>query len=74
VSTLEAEFITKEAAAAVRAKIDEQTHPAIYYNVNNYLVLNDGGTSHIAVADKEGNAVSLTTTGKYYLAEWYSKG
>jgi len=66
VSTLEAEFITAETAASVRAKIDEDNHPALYYNVNNYLVLNDGGTSHIAVADKDGNAVSLTTTVNLY--------
>ena len=66
VSTLEAEFLQPSTAQAIRGRIDNVTHPAIYYNEANYLVLNDGGTSHIAVVDQEGNAVSLTTTVNLY--------
>lgn len=66
VSILEQEYLKPSTAEAVRAKIDNITHPAIYYNQENYLVLNDGGTSHIAVVDKDGQAVSLTTTVNLY--------
>jgi hypothetical protein len=38
VSTLEKEFLLPSTAADVRAKIDEVTHPAIYYDANNCAV------------------------------------
>ncbi|TFK45646.1 gamma-glutamyltranspeptidase [Heliocybe sulcata] len=67
VSTLEQEFLTEASAEAVRAKIsDSQTFNALYYNVDNYLVLNDSGTSHVAAVDHTGMAVSLTTTVNLY--------
>ncbi|EPQ58687.1 gamma-glutamyltransferase [Gloeophyllum trabeum ATCC 11539] len=67
VSSLEQEFLTEASAEAARAKIsDNQTFNALYYNINNYLVLNDSGTSHVAAVDKTGMAVSLTTTVNLY--------
>ncbi|KAF8587807.1 gamma-glutamyltranspeptidase [Ramaria rubella] len=63
VSTLEAEFLLESTAAAVRARIiDTHNFDDDYYNINNYIVLNDHGTSHLAAADSSGMAVSLTTT------------
>lgn len=47
----------------LRAEIeDDETFSASYYNPSNYSVLIDHGTSHMAVVDGEGNAISLTTT------------
>ncbi|KDQ59696.1 hypothetical protein JAAARDRAFT_175189 [Jaapia argillacea MUCL 33604] len=67
VSVLEQEFLLESTAAAARAKInDSQTYNALYYDTNNYLVVNDSGTSHIAVVDHTGMAVSLTTTVNLY--------
>ena len=40
----------------------ELTLVAAQYNPSNYIVLNDGGTSHLAAADKWGNVISLTTS------------
>ncbi|GJJ11120.1 hypothetical protein Clacol_005351 [Clathrus columnatus] len=63
VSTLEAEFLTEKAAAAFRAKInDTHNFDAQYYDPENFIVLNDHGTSHMAAADGDDMVVSLTTT------------
>lgn len=63
VTELEAYFLTDEVADEVRSKImDNETFPITYYNPENYQVLIDNGTSHMAVIDKDGMAVSLTTT------------
>lgn len=61
-SILEQEYLQPETAAKVRAMIDNVMHPATYYNPEKYIVLNDSGTAHIAVADNDGQVVSLTTT------------
>ncbi|KIJ28652.1 hypothetical protein M422DRAFT_215303 [Sphaerobolus stellatus SS14] len=63
VSTLEAEFLLESTAEAARAKInDTHNFDPSFYNLNNFLVLSDNGTSHMAAVDAAGNAVSLTTT------------
>ncbi|PVU95007.1 hypothetical protein BB561_002135 [Smittium simulii] len=51
----------KEFAAATRKNItDDKTHPYEYYNPE-YSV-EDGGTTHLSVLDKDGMAVSMTST------------
>lgn len=63
VSQLEAYFLTEAVVTQTRNKIvDNKTFPVTYYNPENYQVVIDNGTSHIAVIDKNGMAVSLTTT------------
>ncbi|KAJ6499312.1 gamma-glutamyltranspeptidase [Mycena sanguinolenta] len=56
------EISTKSFAALVAANItDDRTHPLEYYNPE-YDVKTDHGTSHTSVVDKNGMAVSLTST------------
>ncbi|KAJ6586911.1 gamma-glutamyltranspeptidase [Mycena vulgaris] len=56
------EISTKEFADLVAANItDDQTHPPQYYNPE-YDIKTDHGTSHTSVVDKNGMAVSLTST------------
>ncbi|KAJ4480098.1 gamma-glutamyltranspeptidase [Lentinula aciculospora] len=63
VTELEAYFLTETVLNETRSKImDNQTFPVTYYNPENYQVLIDNGTSHMAVIDKDGMAISLTTT------------
>ncbi|KAF8526584.1 gamma-glutamyltranspeptidase [Hysterangium stoloniferum] len=63
VSSLEAEFLLESTAAAARARInDTHNFDDSFYNINNFIVLDDHGTSHMAVVDATGMAVSLTTT------------
>jgi len=63
VSALEMYYLTEPVIESLRKKIlDNQTYPVPYYDPNNYTVLDDHGTSHMAVIDKSGMAVSLTTT------------
>lgn len=63
VSTLEQTFLLESTAAAARAKInDTHNFDPSFYDISNYIVLNDHGTSHMAAVDKSGMAVSLTTT------------
>jgi len=63
VSALEKYYLTDPVVESLRKKIlDNHTYPVPYYDPNNYTVLNDHGTSHMAVIDKSGMAVSLTTT------------
>nr|UHN91797.1 gamma-glutamyl transpeptidase [Lentinula edodes] len=63
VSQLEAYFLTESVVNQTRNKIvDNKTFPVTYYNPENYQVVIDNGTSHMAVIDKNGMAVSLTTT------------
>ncbi|KAJ3714928.1 gamma-glutamyltranspeptidase [Lentinula guzmanii] len=59
VTKLEAYFLTEAVVNETRSKIlDNQTFPVTYYNPENYQVVNDNGTSHMAVIDKDGMAVS----------------
>ncbi|KAF5383428.1 hypothetical protein D9757_006100 [Collybiopsis confluens] len=63
VTELEGLYLTDAVANEARSKIsDNQTFPVPFYNPSNYQVLLDNGTSHMAVIDKDGMAVSLTTT------------
>ncbi|KAJ3744073.1 gamma-glutamyltranspeptidase [Lentinula detonsa] len=63
VTELEAYFLTEAVVNETRSKIaDNQTFSVPYYNPENYQVLIDNGTSHMAVIDKDGMAISLTTT------------
>ncbi|EIM86750.1 gamma-glutamyltranspeptidase [Stereum hirsutum FP-91666 SS1] len=67
VSELEQYYLQESTAAAVRAKISDNTTFAVeYYDPENYISLNDSGTSHMAAVDQWGNAVSLTTTVNFY--------
>ena len=69
VSTLEREYIQYDTAAAARALInDTQTYGIQYYDPTDYTTTAEGGTSHMAVVDGTGMAVSLTTTVNLY---WY---
>ncbi|KAG6810980.1 hypothetical protein H0H92_009563 [Tricholoma furcatifolium] len=53
---------TKEFAKSILTNItDDRTHPPDYYNPE-YDVMPDHGTSHTSVVDKDGMAVSLTST------------
>ncbi|KAJ7497284.1 gamma-glutamyltranspeptidase [Mycena latifolia] len=56
------EISTKEFADLVAVNItDDQTHPPEYYG-GEYDIKTDHGTSHTSVLDKNGMAVSLTST------------
>ncbi|KAI9365000.1 gamma-glutamyltranspeptidase [Zopfochytrium polystomum] len=63
VTSLQDQYLTIAAAKEKRAKIsDTTTFPPSYYDPANLDVLSDAGTSHIAVIDSDGMAVTLTTT------------
>ncbi|WOO81105.1 Glutathione hydrolase proenzyme [Vanrija pseudolonga] len=63
VTALEASYLTEPVIKAARARIHANTtFPPPYYNPDNYFPSREGGTSHLAAVDKDGNAVSLTTT------------
>ncbi|KAF7339741.1 Gamma-glutamyltranspeptidase [Mycena sanguinolenta] len=67
VTTLQQYYLTDAAVEDVRSKIvDNQTFPVAYYDPSDYTPLVDHGTSHMAVIDKDGMAVSLTTTVNLY--------
>ncbi|TLD14591.1 hypothetical protein PspLS_11068 [Pyricularia sp. CBS 133598] len=57
------EMLSDETAQLIRSKIsDKKTEDVAYYNPEGLESLETPGTSHIAVADASGMAVSLTTT------------
>ncbi|GJJ10266.1 hypothetical protein Clacol_004492 [Clathrus columnatus] len=57
------EFLLESTAAAARLKInDSTTCENDFYNSRNYLVIDDHGTCHLAAADSNCMAISLTTT------------
>ena len=63
VTQLEQSYLTETVASAVRSKIaSNATFTSDYYNPSNYYPSREGGTSHMATADGNGMAVSLTTT------------
>ncbi|KAH8920707.1 gamma-glutamyltranspeptidase [Atractiella rhizophila] len=66
VSWLEKQSLTPAVYEAARVRIDNTSHPAVYYNPDNNVVLDDHGTSHIATVDDSGLAVTLTTTVNLY--------
>lgn len=56
-------MISAETGDEIRSKIsDERTYTLDYYNPEGLEVLDTPGTAHIATADANGMAVSLTTT------------
>ncbi|KAF9021395.1 hypothetical protein BDZ89DRAFT_1042820 [Hymenopellis radicata] len=60
---LEKRYLTDEVVQKVREMLPHnETYEAKYYDPASYQVLSDNGTSHMAAVDKDGNAVSLTTT------------
>ncbi|KAK7091895.1 glutathione hydrolase 1 proenzyme-like [Littorina saxatilis] len=60
-----AQFVSNEFAAALRAKIDNTSHPASYYGPAVAPTLNKG-TTHISVIDSNEVMVSLTLTNNYW--------
>ncbi|KAL8287474.1 hypothetical protein RQP46_003332 [Phenoliferia psychrophenolica] len=67
VTELQKYYLTDAVVEEIRTKIvDNQTFNALYYDPENYSILNDSGTSHMAVIDSTGMAVSLTTTVNTY--------
>ncbi|KAK1991084.1 gamma-glutamyltransferase 1 [Colletotrichum falcatum] len=56
-------MLSPETGAEVRARIsDTRTYNTSWYNPDGFESLETPGTSHVAVADASGMAVSLTTT------------
>ncbi|KZP19744.1 gamma-glutamyltranspeptidase [Athelia psychrophila] len=67
VTALQQYYLEPSVASEVRSKIsDNTTYPVPYYDPQNYSILLDHGTSHMAVIDESGMAVSLTTTVNLY--------
>lgn len=60
---LEHYYLTTPVVEELRKKIvDNATYSVPYYDPSNYTILDDHGTSHLAVIDQDQMAVSLTTT------------
>ncbi|KAF9021815.1 gamma-glutamyltranspeptidase [Hymenopellis radicata] len=67
VTRLEKTYLTEEVVEKVREMLPQNTtYVAKYYDPASYQVLSDNGTSHMVAVDKDGNAVSLTTTVNLY--------
>ncbi|KAM0745866.1 gamma-glutamyltranspeptidase [Meredithblackwellia eburnea MCA 4105] len=67
VTELQKYYLTLPVVEDIRKKIvDNTTFNSLYYDPQNYAILNDSGTSHMAVIDGTGQAVSLTTTVNLY--------
>ncbi|XP_041455936.1 glutathione hydrolase 1 proenzyme-like [Lytechinus variegatus] len=62
VEELVATLTSQDYADSIRERItDDRTHDTEYYEPS-FEIVNDGGTSHIAVVDQYGNAASITST------------
>jgi gamma-glutamyltranspeptidase/glutathione hydrolase len=62
VTTLERLYLTEPVVEAARAKInDTATFGTSFYTPSGYVPGPEAGTSHLAVVDGDGMAVSLTT-------------
>ncbi|ORY39482.1 gamma-glutamyltranspeptidase [Leucosporidium creatinivorum] len=67
VTDLQQYYLTDSVVEELRAKIiDNTTFPVGYYDPSNYTATRESGTSHMAVIDSNGQAVSLTTTVNTY--------
>ena len=55
-------MVNPEKGEELRQLIDEKTHSYDYYGPVNYHIDVTEGTTHLSVLDKDGNAVSLTTS------------
>ena len=63
ITEFEKNMLTDKTAKEIRAKIsDTTTFTTSYYDPQGIQSLNDHGTSHIVTADKDGMAITLTTT------------
>lgn len=63
VTYLEQAYLSESTVTAIRAKInDTKTYPVSYYDPGQYFPSRESGTSHMAIIDGDGMAVSLTTT------------
>ena len=63
VTALEKSYLTEQVASEARTRIsDDTTFATTYYDPSGYIPFEEGGTSHLAVVDGSGMAISLTTT------------
>ncbi|KAI3919077.1 hypothetical protein MKW98_016630 [Papaver atlanticum] len=66
ITKYQAEMLSPSFAAEIRRNIsDDTTHPSKYY-LPEWSQLNDHGTSHFCVVDKDRNVVSVTATINHY--------
>ena len=56
------EMLDPNKGQELRNLINNKTHPYNYYGPINYHIDVTDGTTHLSVIDKDGNAVSLTTS------------
>eukprot|EP00003_Mantamonas_plastica_P008834 TRINITY_DN1787_c0_g1_i1.p1 TRINITY_DN1787_c0_g1~~TRINITY_DN1787_c0_g1_i1.p1 ORF type:complete len:246 (-),score=76.86 TRINITY_DN1787_c0_g1_i1:107-844(-) len=64
---LQTKMMSKEYAAQIRTKIvDDKTFGPEYYNDNAFAPLEDHGTTHISVIDKDRNSIAFTSTINLY--------
>jgi gamma-glutamyltranspeptidase/glutathione hydrolase len=71
---LERESITYETALEARAKISpNQTFGPAYYDPIKLTATRESGTSHMAIVDKDGMSISLTTTVNLYFGAQISE-
>jgi gamma-glutamyltranspeptidase/glutathione hydrolase len=74
VTELEKEVITLATAEQARARISpNQTYAASYYDPQKLTATREAGTSHMAIVDKDGMSVSLTTTVNLYFGAQISE-
>ncbi|XP_067911532.1 glutathione hydrolase 5 proenzyme-like [Heterodontus francisci] len=59
-SKVMSELLSDQFAELIRRQIDDQVHPPHYYNTVQEI--EKYGTSHVSVIDKDGNAVSVTSS------------
>ena len=63
ITAFEKNMLTDKTAKEIRAKISNTaTFTTSYYDPQGIQSLNDHGTSHVVTADKDGMAITLTTT------------
>lgn len=71
VSTLQENYLTDPVVEEIRTKIvDNQTFPVGYYDPAKLSILNDSGTSHMAVIDKLSPFVSVSIQSSHTKADY----
>lgn len=74
VTELEKEYITYATAEEARSRINpNQTFSPSYYDPQKLTATREAGTSHMAIVDKDGMSISLTTTVNLYFGAQISK-
>lgn len=74
VTELEKEYISYSTAEEARARISpNQTYAASYYDPQKLTATREAGTSHMAIVDKDGMSISLTTTVNLYFGAQISR-